>query len=432
MTVGAARAMYFGILLLLVFAITGCTQHHLEEGASLLGKKKSSNNELLEAETILVTAQELKRTIRIPSELAAFRVVEIYPKVQGFVKTMNVDRGAIVTKGQVLVEIVAPELDANYLEAEAKYDAVQSSLFETESKIASLVAQMDEAKAKLDADRANYKRIQIANKTVGAIAPVDLESAELKVQGDEAKVRSAEQMVIATRSALVAEKERVNGVKQSLNAVREMKSYLTVRAPFDGVISERNVHEGSLVSSSPSNPPMLKIEQISPLRLLVPVPENAIAGVRIGCEMKFTVSAFVGKQFSGTISRISHELDRKTRTMIVELDVPNSAKELEPGMYAEVIWQMARHYQTLFVPASAVLSREDKTYVARIRNQRAEFVQISRGQPMGKLVEIVGDIKSGDELALNPTDDIDDKTLKTHLLSKIELEKLLSDSGHEQ
>ncbi len=425
------RAKTVGSIVLIVFLLTGCN-HQEEESAASQTEKKSQTKKALETETILVASRQLKRTIRIPSELAAFRVVEIYPKVQGFVKTMNVDRGSQVKKGQILVEIVAPELDANYREAEAKYDAIKSSLPETESKIASLVAQKEEAQAKLASDQANYERIQIAAKTHGAIAPVDLESAQIKVQGDEARVRSAEQMVIAAQSALAAEKDRVKGVHQALNSVREMKGYLTIRAPFDGVISERNVHEGSLVSSSQSNPSMLKIEQISPLRLLVPVPENAIAGVRNGSGMKFTVSAFVGKEFSGTISRISHELDRKTRTMVVELDVPNTTKELEPGMYAEVIWQMERHYQTLFVPASAILSREDKTFITRIKNQKAELVQVSRGQPMGKLVEVVGDIKVGDEVALHPSEELDESVVHNHLLSQLELDKLLNKKDKEE
>ncbi len=417
----------FAALGLVVFALAGCA--HKEESTNSPTENSSKEKELVQTETILVTSHLLKRSVRIPSELAAFRDVEIYPKVQGFVKTMNVDRGAVVKKGQVLVEIIAPELNANYREAEAKYEAVQESLFETQSKIASLVAQKEEAQAKLAADEANYKRIQIAAKTAGAIAPVDLDLAEQKVRGDEAKVRAAAQMVIATQSALASEKNRVKGVEQALRSIREMKGYLTVRAPFDGVISERNVHEGSLVSSSSSNPPMLKIEQISPLRLLVPVPENAIAGVKNGSEMKFTVAAFVGKQFAAKISRVSHELDRKTRTMMVELDVPNTSKELEPGMYADVLWQMERPYQTLFVPASAILSKEDKTYLEFIKDQRAKLIQVARGQTMGKLVEVVGDIKAGDEVALHPHEEVSDHLVHNKLLTKSEVEKLLSESG---
>lgn len=414
---------------LVSFLAFGCS--HDEVAVQKTVQKKTTQQESLDVDTVLVTAQHLKRTVRIPSELAAFRDVEIYPKVQGFVKTMSVDRGSVVKKGQILVEIVAPELEANYRESQAKYESAQSSLLETQSKISSLIAQKEEAEARLGANEANLKRILVADKTPGAIAPADIETAEKRVQGDQAKVRSAEQTVVAAKAALVAEKDKVRAASQALCSMREMKGYLTVRAPFNGVITERNVHEGSLVSSSPSNPPMLKIEQIAPLRLIVPVPENAIAGLSNGSRMQFTTSAFVGKTFTGTVSRISHELDRKTRSMLVELDVPNEDKDLEPGMYAEVIWHMERPYQTLFVPASAILSREDKTLVAVVRGDQAELTQIARGQPMGKLVEIVGAVKAGDEVVVSPSSDLADTKIKPHRLSDLELRKLLNESSKE-
>jgi RND family efflux transporter MFP subunit len=420
-----------GISASICLALSGCGKETTPATEKKAGKDESLHT--LEVETIAVQSENLKRQIRIPSDLAAFKEVEIYPKVQGFIKAMYVDRGSAVKKGQVLVEVIAPELEANFREAEAKYEAARSSLSESESKIASLVAQKEEAEARLQANEANYKRIQIAAQTPGAIAPVDIETAEKKVAGDKAKVRSAEQMVIAAKAALEAEKDKVRSVKQALNSVREMKAYLTIRAPFDGVISERNVHEGSLVSSSSAKPPLLKIEQISSLRLLVPVPESAITGVQNGSQMKFTVSALVGKEFTAKISRISHDLDRKTRTMIVELDVDNSHRELEPGMYAEVLWRMERPYKTLFVPAKSVISREDKAYVVQVHGQKGELVEVTRGQRMGPMVEVVGDIHPGDQVVFNPTGDEKGKVLHTKLLTAEELNELLShhEEGHE-
>lgn len=386
-------------------------------------EKRDSNNgaqkEVLES--VRVQSKTLERTIRIPSELAAFREVEIYPKIQGFIKTIHVDRGSIVKAGQILIEIVAPEMNANYREAQAKYDATKSSLLQLESKIGSEIAHKEEAEAILAADEANYQRILIAAKTPGAVAPVDIEAAQKKVEADKAKVRSAMEMVNAARSGLESEKDRARSVSQSVSAVKELKDYLIIRAPFDGVISERNVHEGSLVSSSSNKPPMLKIEQISHLRLLVPVPETAISGVRIGSAMRFTVAAFVGKTFVGRISRISHELERNTRTMIVELDVNNEDKALEPGMYAEVSWQMSRPYKTIFVPAECVASKEDKTYVAKVENGHIKLTPVSRGLSMGKLVEIVGDVKVDDEVLLNPSMEKAEGLVTTHVMTADEL-----------
>lgn len=377
-------------------------------------EKKNTQSEVVDS--VRVQSKYLQRTIRIPSELAAFRQVEIYPKVQGFIKTINVDRGSLVKAGQTLIEIVAPELNANYREAQAKYDSVKTSLQQLESKIESEIAHQDEAQAILAADEANYQRILLAAKTPGAVAPADLEAAQKRVEGDRAKVRSAHEMVNIAKSGLAAEKDRARSVAQSVSSVREMRDYLIVRAPFNGVISERNVHEGSLVSSA-SKQPMLKIEQISPLRLLVPVPETAISGVKLGSPMKFTVAAFVGKEFVGHLSRISHELERRTRTMIVELDVQNQEKELEPGMYVEVLWQMRRPYKTLFAPSSSIITREDKTFIAKVVNKQIELLPVTRGLSMGNLVEIVGEIKAEDEILLNPASQKLDGAVRTHLVS---------------
>ncbi|PZM82605.1 MAG: hypothetical protein DKT66_11455 [Candidatus Melainabacteria bacterium] len=408
---------YFSLLVACLSLVSCSTPQEAKE------EKRDSNNgaqkEVLES--VRVQSKTLERTIRIPSELAAFREVEIYPKIQGFIKTIHVDRGSIVKAGQILIEIVAPEMNANYREAQAKYDATKSSLLQLESKIGSEIAHKEEAEAILAADEANYQRILIAAKTPGAVAPVDIEAAQKKVEADKAKVRSAMEMVNAARSGLESEKDRARSVSQSVSAVKELKDYLIIRAPFDGVISERNVHEGSLVSSSSNKPPMLKIEQISHLRLLVPVPETAISGVRIGSAMRFTVAAFVGKTFVGRISRISHELERNTRTMIVELDVNNEQKDLEPGMYAEVSWQMSRPYKTLFVPSECVLSKEDKTYVAKVENGHIKITRVSRGLSMGKLVEIVGDVKVDDEVLLNPSMEKVEGLVTTHVMTADEL-----------
>jgi RND family efflux transporter MFP subunit len=410
---------------------TACTLSNSDQAKHSPAAESSSQAPLLK--TTQVVAECLQRQIRVPAELLAFRDVPIYPKVQGFVQTMRVDRGTVVSKGQVLVEIIAPELEANLHEAEGKFDAARSSLLETQSKIESLVSQKKEAEAKLEADEANYKRILHAAQTVGAIAPSDIEVAEKTVQGDRAHVHSAAQLVLAARSELISQRGRVKASEQALVSMREMESYLTVRAPFDGIISERNVHEGSLVSSSPSNPAMVRIQDTSRLRLLIPVPESAITGITPGTAMAFTVPAFVGKSFQATVSRISHAVDRKTRTMLVEADVANKSGELEPGMYAEVTWEMKRPYNTLFVPSSAVTTIEDKPCVVVIRNNRTEVTEVSLGQTMGTFMEVVGNLREGDQVALQASDDMVSGTpVRSSLISAKELRQSLDKDKSEE
>ncbi len=392
-------------------------------------EKQNQNQNTAVVPTVKVHSANLERTVRIPAELSAFREVAIHPKVHGFIKHVYVDRGSTVKQGQILIEIVAPELEANYQESRAKLETVSSALVQAQSNVANFTAQKDEAEAKVEAEEANYKRIQYAAQTAGAIAPVDLEAAEKTLQGSRAHVRAAEQAVIGAQAELESQKGRIRSAKQALISMAEMRAYLTVRAPFNGTITERNVHEGSLVSSSASSTALLKIQETSKLRLIVPVPEEDIAGIKQGAEMKFTVPAFLGKTFTGYIARISHGLDRKTRTMVIELDVSNPRQELEPGMYAEVVWEMRRPYQTLFVPASAIVSKEDKTYVIRVRNSVAEMLPVSRGQAMGQQVEVVGNLVSGDEVVLDARDDIKPGA---KINSKLEATKASKHNEHDE
>src|SRR5205823_2655275 len=132
--------------------------------------------------------------------------------------------------------------------------------------------------------------------------------------------------------------------RAAANSVRDIESYLRITAPFDGVITERNVDKGSLAgpSTGPSSTPMLRLQQISRLRLVISVPEADVSGIASGTRINLTVAAFPGENFFGVVQRISRTLDEKTRTMPVELDVINDSARLAPGMFPEVIWPNTR------------------------------------------------------------------------------------------
>ncbi len=375
-----------------------------------VGKHKTSDG--LSVASVAVQSKNLQKQIRIPAELIPYRDVSIYSKVQGFVKRITVDRGSAVSKGQLLIELDAPELIAQYLEAEERVEAVKSASLEMQSKIQRSEADQKEAEARLASEEAVQKRILHAAKTPGAIAETDIDEAQQKVAAGIARVQALAQSVEVARSQFKTEQAKVKVAQQALSSAKQMKEYLIISAPFDGVITERNVHEGSLVSSSSmSVKPMLRIQQTSMLRLLVPIPESAVSGMALGVPVSFTVPAFTGRVFRASISRIGHALDTKTRAMIVEADVKNPDGELEPGMYPEVQWQLERPYATLFVPTSAVSSNADQTFVIRIKNGVTHRVQVKVGQTMGDLVEVVSDdLGSGDEVVLRASDELKDGT----------------------
>ena len=148
------------------------------------------------------------------------------------------------------------------------------------------------------------------------------------------------------------------------------------------------------------------METLNRHRLVVPVPENDVAGVPEGAMVNFTVPSFPGRTFHAPIAGISHDVDIKTRTMPVELDVRDPQAELVPGTYCQVEWPVHRLYPTLVVPMSAVASDLERTFVVRIRNSRAEWVDVRTGVSTLDGVEIFGDLQEGDQVALRGTDQL--------------------------
>ncbi|TAJ07358.1 MAG: efflux RND transporter periplasmic adaptor subunit [Nitrospirae bacterium] len=302
-----------------------------------------------------VIAQRLDETVRLPGELQPFLSVDLYPKVTGILDWIGVDRGSQVKKGQVLVRLTAPELTAQRVEAEAK----------------------------LHSDEITHARLVAAAATPGVVAPNDVHIAQRTVEADRARVKT----------------------------LQEMEGYLVITAPFDGVITTRNVHPGALVGpagggGAGANPPLVRLEHTAHLRLMVPVPEAYTGGIAPGQSVTFTVPAFPGQTFPGTIARIAHSIDMKTRTMPVEIDVDNPAGSLAPGMFPEVEWPVRRSGPTLFVPAKAVVTTTELTFVIRVRQETVEWVKVQKGRAVGNLVEVFGDLSAGDSVAARGTDEL--------------------------
>lgn len=331
-----------------------------------------------------VVEQPLDVQLSLPGELTAYQSVAIYPRVSGFVKTVQVDRGSLVRAGDVLLTLQAPELVAQRSEAQSKLQAAE--------------AQLAGARAKADADRGTFDKLNAASATPGVVAGNDLLVAEKAAEASQNQVDASQQNVEAAR--------------QATNAIREMEGYLRVTAPFGGVVTERNVHPGALVGpeGGAAGAPMLRLIENSRLRLVVPVPEAYTAEMTRGTEILFTVAAYPGQTWSGTLARIANAVDVSTRTMAVELDVANTDRRLAPGTFCQVRWPLRRTAPSLFVPTSSVASTTDRTFVIRVRDGKTEWVNVKTGLTSGPLVEVFGDLKAGDEVAGRGTDELQPAT----------------------
>ena len=355
-----------------------------------------------------VVSKAVDRQLRLPGELRAYQDVAIYPKVQGFVETINVDRGSVVKRGQVLIRMSAPELASRTAEAQARVGATKDQRLEMEARVRSVREQRSETAAKLAADEGTYRRLKGASATPGVVAENDVDIARQNVEADRAHIRLLEENEKAVQAVVQSQSENEKAAVSSATSVRDIETYLRIQAPFDGIVTERNVDKGSLVgpSSGGSGAPMLRLQQISKLRLVVAVPEADVAGVTGGDRINFTVPAYPGETFSGIVARISHTLDEKTRTMPVEVDVINDSARLAPGMFPEVVWPAKRLQPSLFVPASAIAVTTERTFVVRLRNGSVEWVDVKRGVSLGDLVEVFGDLTENDVVATRGTDEL--------------------------
>jgi membrane fusion protein (multidrug efflux system) len=222
------------------------------------------------ADVVKVISKITDRMIQLPGEFQPYQKVAIFAKVSGFVDKVNVDVGSMVKTGDLLATLVAPELTAQRLEGSAKVQAAES--------------QRAEAAAKVAAAESTYERLKAASATPGVIAGNELIQAEKQVEAARAQVKAAEGSIRAMQS--------------SVDALKDLENYLNVTAPFDGVITERNVHPGALAGGTTTA--MFQLEQTTRLRLVVSVPEVNVGGIVRGARVSFTVPAYPGETFAGT------------------------------------------------------------------------------------------------------------------------------------
>lgn len=331
-------------------------------------------------DVVRVVAKVVERHVDLPGELQPYLAVPIFAKVSGFVKQVDVDRGSAVKRGQLLVTLEAPEMQAQIAEAQAKAEAIE--------------LQRAEAAAKLAAAQSTYDRLKAASATPGVVAENDVVVAGKNAEAARALVQSYE--------------SSMNAARAQVRAARDLEQYMQIRAPFDGMITERNVHPGALVGPGSASTPLLRLHQISRLRLVVAVPEALVGGIVEHAQVWFTVPAYPGEQFSGTVSRIAHDLDPKTRTMAVELDVRNPDLRLGAGMYPEVRWPVRRSRPSLLVPPASIVTTAERTFVIRVSGGIARWVDVSAGARAGGAVEVFGPLKEGDTIVLRGTDEIRD------------------------
>ncbi|MGX5818658.1 efflux RND transporter periplasmic adaptor subunit [Chitinophaga lutea] len=351
----------FGQALLAAVIFAGCGVSQSKPDATKTAAAPAAAVKTFRLEKTIFSA-----SLRMPGELQAFQHVDLYAKVNSFVKKLHADVGTNVKAGQVLATLEAPEMG--------------SQLSGAESRLRS-------AEAVYLASKANYDRLYQTSQTPGTVSQNDLDLALARQKSDYAQQEAA---------------------RAAYREIADNRNYLEIRAPFSGVISARNVSAGAYVgpSGKGSEMPLFTLQEQEKLRLVLAVPEAYSAYLREGAEITFTIKSMQGQEFKARISRQSGALDSRLRSQRIEMDVLNKTKTLLPGMVAEVNIPLATADSVFVVPATAVASSTEKVFVIRVRDGKAEWIDVKKGRDADGKVEIFGPLQQGDTLLEKANDEV--------------------------
>ena len=330
--------------------------------------------------------------LELPGDLQALVESPIFARADGFLTKRNVDIGDLVKKGQVLAEIETPELDQQILQGRATLSNSQSTLVELQ--------------AALTLSEANVK---LAQKTAERWHELEAEGTVSHQDADEKNaaldVRRAE--VAAANAKIVSARDLVSANDANLHRLQEMKGFARVTAPFDGIITARNVDIGTLINSGNGGPAreMFRIAEIGTIRVFVNVPQAYVGSIRTGEKTELRVQELPGQVFAADLARFTHAVDTGSRSMLAILLVNNPRGILLPGMYAQVRFAAARSMPAVLIPGDALLVGTKGTRVASVdADNRVRFRNIKVGVDYGNEVEVLAGVAPGDLVVMNPTD----------------------------
>jgi RND family efflux transporter MFP subunit len=320
------------------------------------------------------------REIVLPGNIQAFTLAPIYARTTGYVKSWSHDIGSHVRKGDLLAVIETPELDQQLAQAKADLATAQSNA----------------ALAKVTADR--YRGLIAQN----AVSQQDTDNAV---------------------SQLEARSTEVNSAQANVRRLEELQSFERIEAPFDGVITARNLDIGQLVTPAGStttpgagtvsgSKEVFDISAIGTLRVFINVPQIYAPDAKNGVTATLTLPQYPGRAFHGRLVRSSGAVDPATRTLLAEVDVDNRSGELLPGSYTEVHLNVSTNVPALIVPVSALIFEPDGLHVATVdANHHAHIVRITSGRDSGSTMEVLGGLAPGQFVIANPPDSLTDGEL---------------------
>lgn len=389
---------FFAILALLVIgAVVAGLLPRLQKRS---GIQAASDLERVQKLAVNVTAARLPGNdapLDLPGDLQAMVESPIYARADGYLVKRNVDIGDHVKTGQIMAEIETPEMDQQIQQARATWSNSISTLKELE-------ADLTLAKANLKLSQQTAQRWVVLEQR-GAVSRQETDEKRADLEVKQAQMEAAQAKIVSTR-------DLVNANEANLHRLQEMKAFAHVTAPFDGIVTARNVDIGTLINSGNGGPAraMFSVAQVGTMRIFVNVPQAFVGSIHDGGAAELRVQELPGQVFHATISHFTHEVDTTSRSMLAILRVPNPSGTLLPGMYAQVRFPGAKSSSgAVLIPGDAlVLSSQGPRVAVVDSDNRVHFHNVKVGTDYGNEVEIKSGLANGDLVIMNPTDSVRD------------------------
>src|ERR1700691_907588 len=368
------RVFAFAAFLLRSTAISlGASRHHAQQRQALA----TADEVRRFAPTVLVAPVEASPAVipvTLPGTTAAFAAANIYARATGYISRRNVDIGDHVKPGELLAALAVPELDEQISQNEATLEQLKA------------VVQQARATATL------------AQATWGRDKPLLRDGWVTGHQGDiDLQTVKADDAGVSVAQANVAAQERLLGV------LRQNRAYASVVAPFDGIITQRNVDVGALVQGNANTGTfMFEIMRKDVIRVWVYVPQDAAFGVAPGVDAVVRVPELPDREFQGKVTRIADALQSGTRTLLTEIDIPNPDGALLPGIYCSVELKIPRKTPSLIIPAEALMFNRNGLQAAVVKDGKAHIRTVRVARDLGTRVEVNAGLKAGERVILNP------------------------------
>jgi len=370
--------------------------------------------------TVAYAANE-SESIVLPANIGAIQYTTIYARVDGYLKSRFVDIGDHVKNGQLLAVIDTPTIDEQLAQARADLIRAKATLDTSIADNKQAIAQEVAAEADLIKARSNYDYASITASrwenlcARGAVSQQSrdekvrsLDTTNAQVSVDVANIKAAKAKVVASASKIAESKAEILAKQAEVRKLVAEQGFQKVTAPFEGVITERKVDPGALITqgSQSSNLELFQLARINRLRIYVSVPQRVARYMHNGVIADVIVPEFPERKFIGKVTNTSGGLDPNTRTRQTEIQIDNPDRVLLPGMYAEIKLTGARDGNWIKVPGTTIVTRPNGQYVVVVQDGKATYKQVTIGRDFGNELEIRVGLKSGDHVAVSPNDEL--------------------------